>query len=145
MTEKIRMNVPYFQVPNSIFDLEIIVSAVEDVRGRKMRINREMRASEKLVYIYLCRCANQGSRAFPSYADIARKCGISKRTAIRAIEVLVENGFLKKFSRQLQSNVYELVEPEEIVKCEKYHEEPSDIMSLPYAQPSDIMSLGCIT
>ena len=119
MTEKIRMNVPYFQVPNSIFDLEIIVSAVEDVHGRKkMKINREMRASEKLVYIYLCRCANQGSRAFPSYADIAKKCGISKRTAIRAIEVLRENGFLKKFPRQLQSNVYELTEPEEIVNCE---------------------------
>ncbi len=118
MTEKIRMDVPYFQVPNSIFDLDIIISAVEDVRGRKMRINREMRASEKLVYIYLCRCANQGSRAFPSYADIARKCGISKRTAIRAIEVLRENGFLKKFTRRLQSNVYELAEPEEIAGIE---------------------------
>lgn len=118
MTEKIRMNVPYFQVPNSIFDLEIIVSAVEDVRGRKMRVNREMRASEKLVYIYLCRCANQGSRAFPSYADIARKCGISKRTAIRAVEILRENGFLRKFSRQLQSNVYEVVDPEEIAEIE---------------------------
>jgi len=114
MTEKIRMNVPYFQVPNSIFDLDIIISVDEVVHGRIMRINREVRASEMLVYIYLCRCANHGSRAFPSYADIARKCGISKRTAIRAIEVLRENGFLKKFSRQLQSNVYELVEPEEV-------------------------------
>jgi len=118
MTEKIRMNVPYFQVPNSIFDLDIIISVDEVVHGRKMRINREMRASEKLVYIYLCRCANHGSRAFPSYADIARKCGISKSTAIRAIEVLRENGFLKKFSRQLQSNVYELVEPEEVAGIE---------------------------
>ena len=119
MTEKIRMNVPYFQVPNSIFDLDLIISAVEDVHGRKkMKINREMRASEKLIYIYLCRCANQGSRAFPSYADIAKKCGISKRTAMRAIEVLVENGFLKKFPRQLQSNVYELTAPEEIAGIE---------------------------
>jgi DNA-binding transcriptional ArsR family regulator len=118
MTEKIRMDVPYFQVPNSIFDLDIIISVDETVRGRKMKVNREMRASEKLIYIYLCRCANQGSRAFPSYADIARKCGISKRTAIRAIEVLRENGFLKKFSRRLQSNVYELAEPEEIAEID---------------------------
>ena len=74
----------YFQVPNEIFDLDLP-------------------NNEKLAYIYLCRCGNQGSDAFPSYTTIARKCGISRMTAVRVIKNL-ESKNLIKVERRPKSN-----------------------------------------
>jgi helix-turn-helix protein len=42
------------------------------------------------VYSYLTRCADQDGCCFPSYEDIARKCGISRSSALRAIAKLVK-------------------------------------------------------
>ena len=69
--------VPYFQTPNEIFETKLTVN-------------------EKIIYIYLCRCANNGKVAFPSYQTIADKCSISKSTAIRSIKVLVNEGYVIK-------------------------------------------------
>jgi hypothetical protein len=105
---KIKMSIPYFQVPNDIFDL--------DIKVRDNNLIRELRTSEKLVYIYLCRCGNQGSDAFPSYNTIADKCGISRRKAIDAIKLLYDNGLLLKANRTKDngdnsSNIYEVILP----------------------------------
>jgi len=91
------MNVPYFQVPNAVFELDL-------------------KYYEKLVYMYLCRCGNHGGTAFPSYLQIAKKCGISKRTAINAVRTLENEGLIIKQKRQKTngehtSNVYEVVTP----------------------------------
>jgi hypothetical protein len=51
--QKIKMEVPYFQVPNAIFEMD------------------NLNLYEKSVYIYLCRCGNHGAQAFPSYQTIA--------------------------------------------------------------------------
>ena len=94
----VRMEVPYFQVPNSTFEVG-------------------MDKHQLLVYIFLCRCANHGGRAFPSYTTIAAKCDISRKTAIEVCKALVGKGFLLKTTRENSqgghvTNVYEVAYPE---------------------------------
>ena len=69
----------YFQVDNDIFD--------NDILGLSLH--------EKITYIYLSRCSNQGAPAFPSLKTIARKCGMAKRSAVKAVQALEERHFLK--------------------------------------------------
>lgn len=70
----------------------------------------------KLVYGYLCRCANKFGRSFPSHKDIAEKCSISVATVKRAIENLIACGLLNKECRTKDdgaktSNLYTVIEP----------------------------------
>lgn len=58
----------------------------------------------KIVYLYLCRCADTEDQAFPSYGTMAKKCSISRRTAIRAIQELEEVGLLTKEERTILKN-----------------------------------------
>ncbi len=80
MNDKITMGVPYFQVPNDIFEIGLD-------------------KHELLVYMYLARCGNQGSKAFPSYNKIAEKTGISRRKVIDTIKVLEDKTLLVKEKR----------------------------------------------
>jgi len=92
---KIAMEIPYFQVPNKIFD-----------------IDKGLTIYHKIVYLYLTRCANQGSTAFPSYSTIASRCSMSKRKAITTVQELVHKELLIKEIRMSDyqdmnlSNVY---------------------------------------
>lgn len=98
----------YFQCPNSIFDSEIIVNVYEQESGKgKLKwVKRTLRGTEKIVYIYLCRCSNGGKKAFPSYDTIAERCGISRRKAIDAVKILEDNGFIDKIVRtSINSNL----------------------------------------
>ena len=95
--DKIILHIPYFQAPNIVFDLELSTH-------------------EKIALLYLCRCANNASSAFPSYLTIAKKCGFSRSTAIRTVNILLENGFLIKHVRPKangdhDSNIYEITFP----------------------------------
>ncbi len=89
----IKMDVPYFQIPNAVFDVG-------------------MDKHELLVYFYLARCGNRGTRAFPSYQTIAKKCGVSRRTVINAVNRLKQKGIIHIQHRynvdrkQYYSNVY---------------------------------------
>jgi len=89
----VRMDVPFFQVPNAVFRLGLKVS-------------------ELAVYTYLCKCGNQGGTAFPSYNDIAAKCSISRSTAMRAVKSLEAKEIIVKQKRysgnreEYFSNVY---------------------------------------
>ncbi|NEZ47807.1 helix-turn-helix domain-containing protein [Clostridium niameyense] len=100
----------YFQVSNYIFDLEFIVMADKRIitknfygKGKhKYEIiteERGLNAAEKIVFIYLCRCANNGKTAFPSYKNIANNCSISLESARQAINVLADNKFILKKHR----------------------------------------------
>ena len=77
---RITMGVPYFQVPNDIFEIGLD-------------------KHELLVYMYLARCGNQGSKAFPSYNKIAEKTGISRRKVIDIIKLLEDKKLLVKEKR----------------------------------------------
>lgn len=115
----------FFIAQNMIFDLNISEHA-------------------KITYLYLCRCADDESQAFPSYNTIARKCSFSKRTAMRTIQDLEEIGLLSVEKRQVEksgkpvntSNLYTLYD------SPSHH--PSDTQSLPLVteshHPSDTQS-----
>lgn len=65
----------------------------------------------KTVYSVICCYANiNDSSCYPSYATIAKKAGISRRTAITAIQTLQDCGLLEKETRKngsdYTSNVY---------------------------------------
>jgi hypothetical protein len=104
---------PFFMVSNAIFDLEIVVMAYEQEKGRgKFRLcQRRIRAGEKLVYLYLKRCANNSDGAFPSYPTIADRCEISVRAAKAHVDTLYRSGLLQKNNRPGASNVYKLMTP----------------------------------
>jgi hypothetical protein len=77
--DRLTMKVPFFQVPNWIFDDEHNLSTLDIA-----------------VYCYLARCGNQGAVAFPSLPTIARKCKMSRSSAAESINALGKHGFLKK-------------------------------------------------
>lgn len=93
--KRIFMEVPYFQVPNDIFEIGLD-------------------KHELLVYIYLARCGNQCSASFPSYNTIAKKTGISRRKVIECVKSLEEKQLLMKERRydfeklEYYSNLYRL-------------------------------------
>jgi len=105
----------YFQVSNMIFDLEFTVKANKRVieknyysDGSHKYTNideiRKLSSIEKLVFIYICRCGNNGKAAFPSYSTISNKCNISREKARLSIEVLNNNSFILKKNRGHQAD-----------------------------------------
>jgi putative DNA primase/helicase len=78
----------FFQAPNAVFELDI---------------NKH----EKLVYLYICRCTNQGAPAFPGYGRIAKSCSMSRPIAVEAINNLVEKGLIGKTRRQKSNKSWE--------------------------------------
>ncbi len=84
------METGYFISPNILFD-EV----------------RNLSSYEKLTYLYLCRCCNNGKVGFPSFATIAATCSFSDATAIRAVKGLLDKGCIKKQKRPKgESNLY---------------------------------------
>lgn len=105
MADQVSFETGYFFGPNEIFDNEIA-----DVY-------------EKLVYLYLCRCANNSASAFPSYQTIADKCSMSRRKAVNVIESLISKKLLSKTVRagdeKNQSNLYK------VLSASAHHAPPS--------------------
>lgn len=92
-----KINFPYFQVPNILFDKP-----------------NDLKSNELLVLIYLYRCSNQGSDAYPSYKAIANSCCISRPVAIRAVNNLKNKNYIKKTNRvkenkDNETNLYKIV------------------------------------
>lgn len=48
------------------------------------------------VYSYLVSCAGQRGTCWPSYQTIAHACGISRNTAIQAVDALVQRRLIDK-------------------------------------------------
>ena len=85
----------YFQVPNAIFD----------------NLDLGLSRYERIIYIYLCRCGNQGSDAYPGYTGIAKRCGISRPVAVSAVKGLEKRNLITvirrpKSNRSNESNLY---------------------------------------
>jgi len=82
----------------------------------------------KLVRLYLARCADGDRVSWPSYNRIAKACGISRRTAQKAIDELEERGWVKKNKRRKNinendSNIYVLCDPPKSDTSEKNNSE----------------------
>lgn len=93
---QLKFDTGFFMAPNEIFD---------DI---------DTKTHEKLVYLYLCRCANNAV-AFPSFQKIADKCSMSRRKAIDCVDWLIDHDLLVKHTRRTdginESNIYEILRP----------------------------------
>lgn len=61
---------------------------------------RDLTAHQKLLLCYLAMRANSEAECWPSYATIARDCGISRRTAIKVVGELEDKGLLSRTRRR---------------------------------------------
>lgn len=98
--KRIIMEVPYFQVPNDIFEIGLD-------------------KHELLVYMYLARYGNQGNTSFPSYNKIAEKTGMSRRKAIDCVKSLEKKKLLikeKRYNYERQENYSNIYRVEHNVK-----------------------------
>jgi hypothetical protein len=68
-----------------------------------------------IVRLFLARCANKNQEAWPSLNTIARRCKISKPTAIKAVRELESQGWIRRTIRktndEYDSTVYYLEDP----------------------------------
>lgn len=111
--DTIKVDIPYFQAPNILFDQPI-------ARNK----------NELLILLYLTRCGNRGAIAFPSYKTIGHKCQISRETAIRAVRTLVESKVLIKHSTPYKTNTYTINLPSGVTMT------PPSVTMTPYKEPS---------
>ena len=56
-----------------------------------------------IVRLFLARCANKNQEAWPSLNTIARRCKISKPTAIKAVRELESQGWIRRTGRPTTS------------------------------------------
>lgn len=80
-----------FEVPNSLYDNKHIVF---DVRKKELR---NMNCNEKFIIQYMFKVCEQNEGKV-SYNEMADKCCVSRRTAIRCIDNLITSGYLIKES-----------------------------------------------
>jgi len=107
-----------------------IMSAVWEIQSIK--------GTEKLVLLSLADNANDNGICWPSLNTIARKCGVTRRQAIRIINDLEKLGFIEKQSRRKtetlsDTNLYRVVTPVTL---------PSDMDDTKVVTP---MTLGVVT
>jgi hypothetical protein len=61
-----------------------------------MIFDQNISSHAKVIYIFLCRCADADGQSFPSRSYIASKCSVSKSSVIRAMRELVDLGLILK-------------------------------------------------
>lgn len=73
-------------------------------------IDAKVPGSVKLTYFGLCRFANnETGKSWPSYETISSLSGVSRRSVIRAIEVLEKAGIIHVTRRSGKHNLYTLL------------------------------------
>jgi DNA-binding MarR family transcriptional regulator len=80
----------YFRVPNQVYELGLP-------------------GHQREVLIYLYRCSNNKSDAFPSYDDMRVKLGMTRMTAIRAIKRLENRGLIEVMRSNRKVNHYRIL------------------------------------
>lgn len=67
-------------------------------------------STQRFVLLALAdNASDDGGNAYPSIPEMARKCALSERTVIRAIDALVKSGYLIRRRRRDTSNMYQIV------------------------------------
>lgn len=67
-------------------------------------------ATQRFVLLALADRANdQGGSCYPSILELSKKCAMSQRTVIRAIDALVDGGFLVRKRHKSRSNSYTII------------------------------------
>ena len=89
----------YFTAPSAIFERD------------------DLRAADKLVYLYLCRRAGSDGTSWPSTRRIAQDTSLDVKTVRASIDRLIAAGLLLKTSRKSQegdhdTNLYTIIHPQ---------------------------------
>ena len=113
--------------------------------AQNMIFNLDISEHAKIVYLYLCRCADDESQAFPSYSTIAKRCSISRRTALRAVRELQDVGLLEVKNRQMLKNGKLLYTSNLYILYDSPNEEVSKDVVTHSHQGSDTQSPGVVT
>lgn len=67
-------------------------------------------STQRFVLLALADRANdQGGSCYPSILELSKKCAMSQRTVIRAIDALVDGGFLQRKRHKSRSNSYTII------------------------------------
>jgi DNA-binding MarR family transcriptional regulator len=77
--------------------------------GRVMNAGPKNPTQRYVLLILADRADDEGGSLFPSVVEISRKTALSQRTVIRAIDGLVQEGYLKKRRRRNVVNTYQIV------------------------------------
>lgn len=65
--------------------------------------------TEKLVLLAMCDFADHTGVCWPSHATLARMCGLHRATVFRAIERLIELGYVMRAKGRGKSNTYRIM------------------------------------
>jgi hypothetical protein len=86
-----RVKNKFFITENAIFDLDIDKHS-------------------KLIYVALCRYADNGGKAYPSMRRLAKDCSVSKTTIEKYIKELIDNDIVEKIESDKKFNVYRILD-----------------------------------
>ena len=71
--------------------------------------NGPQNSTDRFVLLAIADFANYEGTAWPSVTTLAEKCSMTKRTILRAIARLEEQGYLERKRRQRTSNLYQII------------------------------------
>lgn len=105
----------YFSAPNAIFERE------------------DLRATDKLVYLYLCRRAGSNGTSWPSARRIAKDTSLDVKTVRVCIDRLIGAGLIKKTTRKSEhgdndTNLYTICHPEGVGESAPHLGEQKDYL-----------------
>lgn len=73
---------------------------------------KKLDAQSQVLFMWLCSFTDEKGQCYPSVNRLAECCGLSRKTIIERVKVLIDKGFLTKFHRyndnSQQSNLYQI-------------------------------------
>lgn len=73
---------------------------------------KKLDAQSQVLFMWLCSFTDEKGQCYPSVSRLAECCGLSRKTIIGRVKVLIDKGFLTKSHRftenSQQSNLYQI-------------------------------------
>lgn len=73
---------------------------------------KKLDAQSQVLFMWLCSFTDEKGQCYPSVNRLAECCGLSRKTIIERVKILIDKGFLTKFHRfsenSQQSNLYQI-------------------------------------
>lgn len=73
---------------------------------------KKLDAQSQVLFMWLCSFTDDKGQCYPSVSRLAECCGLSRKTIIERVKVLIDKGFLTKSHRfsdnSQQSNLYQI-------------------------------------
>jgi hypothetical protein len=73
---------------------------------------KKLDAQSQVLFMWICSFTDEKGQCYPSVNRLAECCGLSRKTIIERVKILIDKGFLTKFHRfsdnSQQSNLYQI-------------------------------------